>query len=181
MRGKIFPWAENASKIMINYEICVFWTVPAFTLPGNSVKNHAKLTQTASKTDAKWTRKIMHSGLASAKNTPQRVTCHNASKCVHFCGSRCYFARGKCQKTCKIYTKRVQILRKMSTKKHGFRYRKRKKYTPTCIFSIFPCFSRFDQVLEHCLWCFGISLMLFWWFFNFWTSFADFGLIWSKI
>ena len=26
----------------------------------------------------------------------------------------------------------------------------------------FPCFSRFDQVLEHCLWCFGISLMLFW-------------------
>ena len=50
-----------------------------------------------------------------------------------------------------------------------------------CIFSIFPCFSRFDQVLEHCLWCFGISLMLFWWFFNFWTSFADFGWIWSKI
>ena len=50
-----------------------------------------------------------------------------------------------------------------------------------CIFSIFQCFSRFDQVLEHCLWCFGISLMLFWWFFNFWTSFADFGLIWSKI
>ena len=29
------------------------------------------------------------------------------------------------------------------------------------IFSIFPCFSRFDQVLEHCLWCFGISLMFF--------------------
>ena len=28
-----------------------------------------------------------------------------------------------------------------------------------CIFSIFLCFSRFDQVLEHCLWCFGISLM----------------------
>ena len=50
-----------------------------------------------------------------------------------------------------------------------------------CIFSIFPCFSRFDHVLERCLWCFGISLMLFWWFFNFWTSFADFGLIWSKI
>ena len=85
------------------------------------------------------------------------------------------------KKTCKIYTKRVQIRRKMSTKKHGFRYRKRKKYTPTCIFSIFPCFSRFDQVLEHCLWCFGISLMFFWWFFNFWTSFADFGWIWSKI
>ena len=31
-----------------------------------------------------------------------------------------------------------------------------------CIFSIFSCFSCFDQVLEHCLWCFGISLMLFW-------------------
>ena len=31
-----------------------------------------------------------------------------------------------------------------------------------CIFSIFQCFSRFDQVLGHCLWCFGISLMLFW-------------------
>ena len=31
-----------------------------------------------------------------------------------------------------------------------------------CIFSIFQCFSRFDHVLEHCLWCFGISLMLFW-------------------
>ena len=30
-----------------------------------------------------------------------------------------------------------------------------------CIFSIFQCFSRFDQVLEHCLWCFGISLMFF--------------------
>ena len=50
-----------------------------------------------------------------------------------------------------------------------------------CIFSIFQCFSRFDHVLEHCLLCFGISLMLFWWFFNFWTSFADFGWIWSKI
>ena len=31
-----------------------------------------------------------------------------------------------------------------------------------CIFSIFQCFSRFDHVLEHCLWCFGISLMFFW-------------------
>ena len=30
-----------------------------------------------------------------------------------------------------------------------------------CIFSIFQCFSRFDQVLERYLWCFGISLMLF--------------------
>ena len=29
------------------------------------------------------------------------------------------------------------------------------------IFSIFPCFSCFDQVLERYLWCFGISLMLF--------------------
>ena len=65
------------------------------------VKNHAKLTQTASKTDAKWTRKIMHSGLASAKNTPQRVTCQNASKCVHFYDSRCYFAHEKCQKHAK--------------------------------------------------------------------------------
>ena len=38
----------------------------------------------------------------------------------------------------------------------------------------FPCFSRFDHVLKHCLWCFGISFVFFWWFFNFWTSFADF-------
>ena len=30
------------------------------------------------------------------------------------------------------------------------------------IFSIFSCFSRFNQVLEHCLWCFGISLLFFW-------------------
>ena len=29
------------------------------------------------------------------------------------------------------------------------------------IFSIFQCFSSFDQVLERYLWCFGISLMLF--------------------
>ena len=155
MRGKFFPWAENASKIMINYEICVFWTVPAFTLPGNSVKNHAKLTQTASKTDAKWTRKIMHSGLASAKNTPQRLTCQNASKCIHFCGSRCYFAPGKCQKTCKIYTKRVQILRKMSTKKHGFRYRKRKKIHPNVYLFDFSVFFTFWS-------SFGALLMVLW-------------------
>ena len=43
-----------------------------------------------------------------------------------------------------------------------------------CIFSIFSVFSRFDHVLKHSLWCFGISFLFFWWFFNFWTSFADF-------
>ena len=50
-----------------------------------------------------------------------------------------------------------------------------------CIFSIFQYFSGFDQLLEHYLWCFEISSMFFWWFFNFWTSFADLGWIWSKI
>ena len=30
----------------------------------------------------------------------------------------------------------------------------------SCIFLIFQCFSRFDNVLERSLWCFGISLML---------------------
>ena len=50
-----------------------------------------------------------------------------------------------------------------------------------CIFSIFPCFLCFNQVLAHYLWYIRISLMFFWWFFNFWTSFADFGWIWSKI
>ena len=95
------------------------------------------------------------------KKTPQRVTCPNATKCVHFCGSRCSFALGKCQKTCKIYTKRVQIRREMSTNKHGFRYRKRKKYTPTCIFSIFPCFSRFGALLMV-LWNFvDVSFVIF--------------------
>ena len=49
------------------------------------------------------------------------------------------------------------------------------------IFSIFPCFLCFNQVLAHYLWYIRISLMFFWWFFNFWMSFADFGWIWSKI
>ena len=178
-----FWGVKNAWKSDENY---AFWPAPRTIHRPRSglqtgAQNHAKSRQNASKITAKWARKNMHSDLAMAKKTPQPVTCPNATKCIHFCGSRFYFARGKCQKTCKIYTKRVQIRRKMSTKKHGFRYRKRKKYTPTGIFSIFPCFSRFDNVLEHCLWCFGISLMLFWWFFNFWTSFADFGWIWSKI
>ena len=31
-----------------------------------------------------------------------------------------------------------------------------------CIFSIRSCFARFDHVLGHCLWYFGISLMYFW-------------------
>ena len=31
----------------------------------------------------------------------------------------------------------------------------------SCIFSIFSCFARFDNVLGHCLWYFGISLMSF--------------------
>ena len=30
------------------------------------------------------------------------------------------------------------------------------------VVAIFKCFSGFDHVLEHCLWCFGISLILFW-------------------
>ena len=51
-------------------------------------------------------------------------------------------------------------------------------YRYLCIFSIISCFSCFNQVLEHCLWCFGISLLFFVWFFNFWTNFADFGWIW---
>ena len=94
----------------------------------------------------------MDSDIAMAKKTPQPVTCPNATKCIHFCGSRCYFARGKCQKTCKIYTKRVQIRRKMSTKKHGFRYRKRKKYTPArdvpkCVHF---CGSRFYSARQTC-------------------------------
>ena len=29
------------------------------------------------------------------------------------------------------------------------------------VFAIFACFSGFDHVLEHCLWCFGISVIIF--------------------
>ena len=36
-----------------------------------------------------------------------------------------------------------------------------------CIFD-FPCFSRFDYLLEHCLWCFGISVVFF-------VAFSTFG------
>ena len=43
------------------------------------------------------------------------------------------------------------------------------------VFAIFACFSGFDHVLEHCLWCFGISPMIFKRFFKFWTIFDDFG------
>ena len=43
------------------------------------------------------------------------------------------------------------------------------------VFAIFACFSVFDHVLGHYLWCFGISLMIFWRFFDFWTIFDDFG------
>ena len=45
---------------------------------------------------------------------------------------------------------------------------------------LFLCCSYFHHVLGHCLWYFGISLMSFRWFFRFWTSFDDFGRIWSR-
>ena len=67
---KIHP---NAWRVERRQNSFIF-AVPGIALLGESVKKHAKYIQNACKFYAKWARKNMDSDIASAKNTPQRVS-----------------------------------------------------------------------------------------------------------
>ena len=85
---------KNAWKSSENY---AFWPAPRTIHTPRSgfqmgTQNHAKWRQNASKITTKWARKNIHPGVAMVKNARRRLTCENASNCVHFCHSRCCFA-----------------------------------------------------------------------------------------
>ena len=89
-----FWYVKNAWKSSENYE---FWPAPrTIHTPRSGIQmgaqNHAKWRQNASKITAKSARKNMHAGVAIVKTARRRLTCKNASDCIHFCRSRCCFA-----------------------------------------------------------------------------------------
>ena len=102
---------KNAWKSSENYE---FWRAPRTIhrpRPGfqTDAQNHAKWLQNASKITAKLAWKNMHPGFTMVRNARRRLTCENASNCVHFCRSRCCFAHA-------MDAKIAQNRRKFTTK-----------------------------------------------------------------